>query len=178
MATRRVAPDEYSKTAWADGAEGGTAITAARLNNIENAIEDVTNYAIDDDEDLGDAEQAIADNAAAIAELNRRLGSAMTVATASYGSKVTVGANAYTSIDITLCEDTAALTYKVTGISGIRPNAANKGALVCTEWYTHTASATHGTKTLITLVIRNLTNADIQTASPPQVLYRAYTIRK
>lgn len=32
----------YTPTTWADGADGGTAITAARLNNIEQGINNAT----------------------------------------------------------------------------------------------------------------------------------------
>ena len=178
MATRRVAPDEYSRTTWADGAEGGTAITAARLNNIEDAIEDVTNYAIDDDEDLGDAEQAIADNAAAIAELASRLGSCLKSYTAQHSQKETIAASSYASIDVALIEDTATSEYKVVGITGIRPYAANKNALVCVEYYTYTTNTTYGKKTMCKLIIKNLTSSAVTTQDKPQVMFCAYEIKK
>lgn len=40
-----IVPSEYTKTAWANDAEGGTPINATRLNNIEDALEDVNEYA-------------------------------------------------------------------------------------------------------------------------------------
>lgn len=35
----------YTPTTWADGADGGTPITAARLNNIEQGVTNATNQA-------------------------------------------------------------------------------------------------------------------------------------
>lgn len=43
---------EYQPTEWADGAGGGTAITAARLNNIEQGIEALTDRSNDQDEGI------------------------------------------------------------------------------------------------------------------------------
>ena len=37
----------YTKTAWQDGSDGGTAITAARLNNIEDGLEAVVSQSND-----------------------------------------------------------------------------------------------------------------------------------
>ena len=91
MTIRRTAPEEYTKTTWADGAEGGTAITATRLNNIEDAVEDVTNYANDEDEDLSDAEQAIADNAADIAALQEAVNTLGTPVKARNGMNIVIG---------------------------------------------------------------------------------------
>lgn len=40
-----IVPDGYTKTVWANDPEGGTPINATRLNNIENALEAVNEYA-------------------------------------------------------------------------------------------------------------------------------------
>lgn len=114
MTIRRTAPEEYTKTTWADGAEGGTAITATRLNNIEDAVEEVTNYATDEDADLSDAEQAIADNAADIAALQDSVACTQRVAK---NINIATGMNYFEIGDVPIVDNKTAV-----GVVNVRTN--------------------------------------------------------
>lgn len=95
----------YTPTAWADGSDGGTAITAARLNNIENGI--------------GNAEDDIAATQDALAPTE-----ATGTASRSYG----VG-DCFIDANQSLCRVTQEVEYGASLVSGTNYSPVGTGGL-------------------------------------------------